>query len=232
MNRYRVEIEFVRDVLGSAPADDSIIRQYIKAKMLTGKTGMSAEIAQQKLDEEQKNMMKDSEVQERIDNVGKVALTVFYRDNNGIPCVADHQIRGWFKEAFAFLNQQNKYLMKKGKDGAEDTAYKDDYSKKWINERIYFSNRFFSFMPKISSKLLKLYERPIRGMSPMGPRVSLKSSEILKSGRRLSIEMETTPDVKESIIKEIFERGKMRGIGQWSNSQWGTFKVIKFKKIK
>jgi len=232
MIKYEIEVEFIRDVLGSAPADDEIKRQYIEQKMKTGKTGVSAAIAKEKLDEEQVNALKDADLQKLFDTVSAPTLTVFYRDGKGIPCIADHQIRGWFKEAFAFLNQQNKYLMKKGKEGEADTAYKDDYSKRWINERLYFVDRFFSFSPKISTKNLEIYERSIRGMTPMGPRVSLKSSELLKSGRRLSIAMETTPDVKESIIKEVFERGKIRGFGQWNNAQWGTFKVIKFKKIK
>lgn len=226
MKKYTVDIEFVRDVIGSNAADEKIKQSYIKTKMTTGRTGVSGDIATKKIDEEQRNNMTDEGLSKLMESSEDCSLTLFYRNEKGEPCIADHQLRDFVKEAFSFLNGQNKYLCKKAKDGVEGGAYGSDYAKRWISERINFLERFCSFTKKPEVATM---ERPIRMQTMQGPRVALKSSEYIKAGNGITVRMCTTDDVDIKIVKELFDRGMWHGLGQWSNAQFGSFKVNSFK---
>jgi hypothetical protein len=133
-----------------------------------------------------------------------------------LACISDVQVRGFFKDAFSFIAKENKWLTKK--DGSNYSG--GEHYRKFIGERIAFKSIYFNFLDEID---MDIYERPIRVMTMQGPRVSLASSERIKAPQRVIIEFMTTDDVKEEYIEKSLERGLFKGLGQFSNAQWGTF---------
>ena len=123
MKKYTITIEFLKDVLGTGVANEDLAKNYIVKKLMQGRTGLSAEIASAKIDEELENMKKDKELQDKIAEIEERAFTVFYRNEEGKPSMADHQIKGWFKAAYAFLAKEkeitNKAITKKGAKAEE-----------------------------------------------------------------------------------------------------------------
>ena len=215
MKKYKVKLDFIRDLLGSAPASEDIRTEYILKKMLTGRTGMSADIAMEKIKGEIENLKKDPEYQKCIAEIGNKALTVFYRNSEGKPSIADIQIRGFIKAAFAFVGKENKLLTKK-KDGEAYSG--DEYYKKWIGDRIMFPKQY---MPVTG--VIDILERPLQCQTMQGPRVSITSSERIKAPVTIEVTLVTTDEVEEKTLNLIFDRGLFKGISQWANAQYGTF---------
>ena len=219
--KYRIKLDFVRDLLGPAPSSDEIRTEYILKKMLTGRTGVSADVAMwskvgyEKIRSEIENLKKDPEYQKRIEEIGDKALTVFYRDAGGKPSISDVQIRGFMKAAFAFVGKEHKLLTKK----ASGEAYSsDEYYKKWIGERIMFPKQYIPVDGAID-----ILERPLQCQTMQGPRVSIASSERIKAPVSIEFNLVTTDEVEEKTLELIFERGMFKGISQWANAQYGTF---------
>lgn len=215
MKDYKITINFTRDILGSQPSNEEIKMKYITAKMMTGRTGMSAEIAQERVKEEIDNLKNDSEYQDKIKDLIDKSITIFNRDENGKPAISDVQLRGFFKDAFAFINKENKILTKKSGD-----AYStDEYPRKWIGDRISFEKRYI-LLPETN---IDIFERPIRCKTMQGERISITASERIKSPIEITFNVTTTDDVDLKILKLILDRGKFKGIGQWANAQFGNF---------
>lgn len=216
MKNYKIKLNFVRDILGSQPSNDEIRRTYIKNKMMTGKTGMSGDVATKKIEEEIENNKKDDRIEGFVNELGDKTLTVFYRDKKGKPCISDVQIRGFMRDAFTFVGKEKGYLKKK--DGEIYSG--DEKYRKWIGDRISFKKQYHEIQGDTEIDIL---QRPIRVTTMQGPRVSIASSERIKEGASIEIEVATTDDVERKYIEDIFDRGMFKGISQWSNAQFGTF---------
>lgn len=220
MKKYSIALTFTRPILGSQPSDHELRRKYIAAKMITGKTGMSGDIAMAKVEGEIENLKKDEEYTKKIEETGEKGLTVFYRDDNGQPAISDIQIRGFIKDAFAFVAKDLKIKDLQKKDGGDykgEQKYRD-----WIGERISFDRQYYPFSGDIG-----YLERPIRVNIPMqGPRVSIAGSELCKNPSRIDFTIMTTEDLSIEILKAILDRGMFKGISQWSNAQYGCFTYI------
>lgn len=215
MRDYKVKLNFIRDILGSQPADDELKTKYIKAKMMTGRTGMSAEIAQERVKKEMSNLEKDEDYQATIDSIEDKGITVFYRNEDGKPSLCDVQLRGFFKDAFAFIAKEKKILTKKdGSNYSGDAKYRD-----WIGARIRFVQQYYPF----PLKEIDLYQRPLRAQTPTGPRVCIAGSERMKAPLSLDVSFVITDDVKDEWVVAVLDRGIFKGLGQFANSQWGSF---------
>jgi hypothetical protein len=214
MKKYQVKIQFIRDILGSQPASEDLRKKYITAKMMTGRTGVSAEIAMQKVEGEIENLQKDEAYLKTVEDIGDKSLTVFFRDVNGTPSISDVQIRGFMKDAFAFVGKEEKLLKK-----SSGEAYSsDDSYRRWIGERLCFLQQYFPLTGVVDA-----LSRPIRVMTPQGHRVSITSSERVKAPSSIMVEFQTTDDVQKEWIEKVLNRGMFKGISQWANAQYGTF---------
>ena len=91
MKKYSITLNFIRDLLGSQPASEDLRKKYITAKMITGKTGISAEVALNKVKGEIENLKKDESLKEKMTEMEDKALTVFHRDADGVPSIMLHQ---------------------------------------------------------------------------------------------------------------------------------------------
>ena len=215
MNNYKIKLNFTRPIIGSQPSDEEIRRKYITAKMITGRTGISAEIAMARVDDEIENFKKSKEFIENMER----PLTVFFRDEDGNVSLSDVQLRGFIKDAFAFVSQEHKILKKKQKKGDDKVeGYAKDYCRRWIGERISFKEQYFILNGEID-----IFERPIRCKTQLGERISIASSERIKKPSMVEFELLTSDDVTEKILRFIFDRGLFKGLGQWANAQWGCF---------
>lgn len=217
MNFFTIELTFVRDILGSQPANAAILREYIKKKMLTGKTGLSGEVAAAKIEEEIENRKKDPvivEREEQIDELADKGLTIFHRNGEGKASICDIQLRGFFKKAFTQVGKNMKVLSKK--DGSDFSG--DEKYRKWIGDRISFTDQYYPLDGEID-----IYTRPIRFNRMGHEESSLKSSERLRAPQKIKFEI-VTNGVTEDVIKACLEQGRFYGISEQNNAQYGMFK--------
>jgi hypothetical protein len=221
MQTYKIKLDFVRDILGSQPASDDIKKEYIAKKMMTGRTGMSAEAAMAKIVGEIDNLNADEKYQATIEEMGDKSITVFYRNKAKEICISDIQLRGFFKDSFAFTGKENKYFKKKNGDAFSQDAY----YRKWIGERIRFIDQYFPF--EIQPEKMEVYQRPLRCETMMGPRVSLAASEIIRAPNSITFEIVCYDEVHKDMLVKCLERGIFKGCGQFGNGGWGSF-LFKF----
>lgn len=215
---YRATINFIRDVLGTQPADPDIRRKYIEAKFTgAGKTGNAGDVAvaKSKMEQEIENFMNDKEIQDKIEEIAERGLTVFYRDNESQIALSDVILRGWFKAAFAHVAHREKWFTY----GKEKKNRAENWLRKWIGERIAFHQQYIP----IPDENFYIFVRPIR-IEYMGEsKSSIIATETAKAPFAIQFDFSIEDDVNPEWLPQILERGKWKGMGQWNNAQWGTF---------
>lgn len=71
--------------------------------------------------------------------------------------------------------------------------------------------------------VMDVLERPLRGQTAQGERVALAKSQTLPAGTTLEFRVIVqSAEVTEEILREWFDYGRRRGLGQWRNGGWGT----------
>lgn len=190
-------------ILGSVALDKEIYTNYLATK---GKT-----------DEERERAHGD--VDEVMDNPeGKI--TGFYRDREtGNVILKGYQIKGFLKEAAKAL-----------KDQIGLTAY---VSK--IDNLVFIEENNIPVMR--DGEWVKnpdgFLERPLRGETAQGPRVSLAKSEVVEEGWYLDITVKVVENKKTAksvemsmdIVEQLLEYGALKGLLQWRNAGYGSFKT-------
>jgi len=205
----KVIIKLTEDLLGTVTKDTDIYRKFVLDKNL--KTEKSLDI--EKMNEEI----------ETVEDTGEKGATGFHSDERGI-FIYDYMLRGFLKCGCEVAMAS----------GAIDkiVAYK-----KWIDllvfvrpRRLYFGDEFnFKDLQKPDGGLT----RPIRTVTPKGPRVALLKSDYVKAGRLISFSIELIKNNKGltwEVIEEILYYGTFVGLGQWRGSGgYGRFEVLSFK---
>ncbi|OWK46598.1 hypothetical protein FRUB_00297 [Fimbriiglobus ruber] len=79
----------------------------------------------------------------------------------------------------------------------------------------------------------EVLERPLRAETPLGPRVALTRSDVLKAGTVIEFELEVLDvlGVTEACVREVLSYGKFIGLGQWRTGGYGAFEVVEFVEI-
>lgn len=199
----KVELTFTEPILGMSPLDPEIYTKYIasKAPIIT-------------LAEEEVEMVtSDKPVKKE-----EMKITGFFRapadGSKGPPgyLLADYQIRGFFKSAANTLK------------GPENLDVKNLKSK---IERFLF---IFPRMSYLKAEIDGILQRPLRGMTPKGERISLVASEMVND-IVLQIELHKIPhpEITWALIEQIMDYGLFEGISQWRGASYGrfTWKYIK-----
>ena len=152
--------------------------------------------------------------EEEIEAIGvdaeiEKSMTVFPRDNEGQPFIWDYQIRGFFKDACGMLRRVSKTKSSAMK------AYK-----KIIDGSIFVKERQipFDMVGEIGN-----CQRPLRGQTAQGERISLANSETIPSGSSITFTIQCLNDGDMETVKEWLNYGRVRGLGQWRNSGKGKF---------
>jgi hypothetical protein len=137
------------------------------------------------------------------------SMTVFPRNAEGKPIIYDYQIRGHMKESCGFLRKV------KGSLSSKIKAYKKE-----IDGLVFVKPRMIpiEFEGEIGN-----CQRPLRGQTAQGERVSLAISEQVPAGATMEFSIVCLSDDHEKAVKEWLDYGKFSGIGQWRNSGKGRF---------
>lgn len=193
MKTLEVRITFIEEVLGTAPNDEDVYRNFIASKAPDAQT-VEEEIAEH-----------------GVDAVSDKGMTVFARDEDGNPCLYDYMIKGFFKDSCGMLKKAT------GSKSASIKAHK-----KMVDGLVFVSPRLIPFkMPEGSE--MGICQRPLRASTAQGERVALAMSETVPAGSTCELEITCLTDGDEQYVREWLDYGKWRGIGQWRNSGVGRF---------
>jgi hypothetical protein len=206
---------FLEPILGTKALDPKVFESYLNSVAAADESAAAEQTAKQLADQKE-----------------KAGTTVFHRDDKGL-FLWNYQLAGFLKEAGDAIRQCNK-------GGGEDTEdQKKSKGKKWGSIRSKVDN-FVKVRPRMlyilreGANIVKadsVLERPLRANTMQGPRVSLARSEVINAGATISFEvhvMQNSP-VTLDMIREVLDYGAWKGLGQWRNAEWGTFKWLESK---
>ena len=195
MEKLTIRINFTEDILGSWPADPDVLTRFVS----------------QKAPSPWLEMEEGDALPKRTQDSG---FTVFPQDEHGI-FLWNYHIKGFLKEAGNVLR--------------EHVGIKNLRSK--VDNHIFVSPRKLYLHRGNNGKAGRILEpddvleRPLRAQTAQGPRITLVGSERVFAPCYLDATIETIPH-KEfgiSLVKDLLEYGKYKGIGQWRNASWGVF---------
>jgi hypothetical protein len=150
---------------------------------------------------------------ETVEETEEKGWTGFHRDDGGI-FIYDYMIKGFLKSAMETIGAV-------GKD-KKIVAYK-----KWFDRLVFIDERKIHFGLQEPDGVL---ERPLRAMTPLGPRVTLTRSDLVNEGREISFTvtiLENDKKIDFDLIRECLDYGKYVGLGQWRGSGgYGSFEVV------
>ena len=193
----KVKITLLEEVLGSSPSNEELLATYIASKAPTGD-----------LTAEEVDNIKAQNAEDRV--------TVFPKTADGTPFLYDYQVKGMFKDSCKALATAGKAGYPGGKHCAALKAYK-----KAIDGLIFVSPREIPY--NLHGLKMGFCERSLRAQTPMGERVSIAKSETVPAGSTIEFEVTCLDQKLEDVVRECFDYGTLRGLGQWRNSGKGRF---------
>lgn len=199
----KIRITLTEEVLGSSPSNEELLASYIASKAPT-----------------------DDLTEQEVDNIKAQAaeerMTIFPKTADGTPFIYDYQIKGLFKDSCKALATAGKAGYPGGKHCAALKAYK-----KAIDGLIFVSPREIPY--DLHGLKMGFCERPLRAQTPMGERVSIAKSETVPAGSTIEFEVNCLDPKLEDVVRECFDYGTLRGLGQWRNSGKGRFEWEEIK---
>jgi hypothetical protein len=199
MSKMRVKLTFTNDLLSTAASNPEIYAKFIASKAPDAET------------------IEDEIAAVGVEGVLEQNMTVFPRDGQGRPFIYDYQIRGFFKDTCGALQRAagNKGSRKNINKSAGVTSYK-----KLIDGAIFIEPREIVINFK---GLVDTCQRPIRINNAHGENTALVISESIPAGAAVEFDVLcVNPDHLE-LVREWFEMGRWKGLGQWRNSGKGSF---------
>lgn len=198
MEKMRVKLTFIDEVLGTASSDPEIHRSYIASK---GPDALTIE-------EELETLT--------VDEVTEKGMTIFSKDKDGNPVLWNYQIRGFFKSACSAMRTI------KDSKSSKLKAYK-----KQIDLRIFVfadaNDRANRMIPIRVEGDVGNCQRPLRAQTMQGERVALANSESIPAGSSIEFDIVMLDPNDKAMIEEWLDYGSLNGIGQWRNSGKGAF---------
>lgn len=144
-----------------------------------------------------------------VDGVVEKGLTVFPRTADGVPFLYDYQVKGFFKDTCGGLRKV------KDSESSKIKAYKKE-----IDKLIFPSPRVIPFE---NYGEITWLQRPLRGQTAQGERISLAISEEIQAGCSVTFDIVCLTASHKKAVIEWLDYGKFSGIGQWRNSGKGRF---------
>ena len=201
MNTLKFRINFIEGLLGTAPNDEDVYKNFIASKAPDAKP------------------IEDEIAAVGVDEVAERGMTVFPRDPDGNPILFDYQIKGFFKDACGMLSRLTE-KDENGKKKAKNESGKITAYKKVIDGLIFVEPRM---IPIQINGELGICQRPLRASTAQGDRVALAMSEEIPAGSSVEFTVRCLDDNNAKAVREWMESGVLRGIGQWRNSGKGRF---------
>ncbi len=150
-----------------------------------------------------------------LESIEEKGTTRFRRDVEKGLFIYNYMVIGFFKEAGNALKEQ--LGIKNLKSKIEDFVF--------ISPRKIFLNK---------EKPDGEFERPKRVNGLHGPESTLGKSEYVKEGLKLKfrIKLVENKEIKDTHLFDILCYGENKGLGQWRNGGYGTFKLLEFDEAK
>lgn len=209
-----VSIEWTENCLGTSPADPKLYEDYIASRAIKKGKKSEEEVAQEV-----------KEAYEALDAIEQRGWTTFMRDKDGF-FVYDYWVKGFMKSSLGVLMET--------KDVDKVTAYKntiDRYVFVWPRKLRFQYDPSILIVANNGEKRLPVYERPLRAMTPQGPRTALTRSDYFPPGTKMDFTVELLPTSKLNVemLETIFSYGRKFGMSQWASGGWGRFETLKFE---
>lgn len=194
-----IHIDFIDDVLGTAPGDPDIHGSYVSSKAPDAATK-----------EEEIAAIGEDEFRAK----GK---TIFPTDESGNPIFWNYQIKGFFKSACS---------AQRGLSGSKSSKVKA-YKKKIDLGIFVFPDADDPSSRAIKIHMTKAgvgeCQRPLRAETMQGPRVAIADSDSIEKGSWIEFDVVMLDDGDWPLVSEWLDYGKFNGLGQWRNSGKGAF---------
>jgi len=209
----KVRIKFVEPVLGTLSGNKDAATDFILSKN-PAKVPAQDEI----------EALPEEEALEK-------SSTIFPKED-GKPFIWNYQLKGFFKDSCLALIMSNKMKQEELKKvGLTKYLYK-----RTIDMMLFVRPRkMFLTIPE-GSKIQLLTgeeidylvnktncERPLRGQTMRGERISLARSEMLPAGTTFEADIMLLDKKLEDFLKPWLDYGALRGLLQWRNSGMGSF---------
>ncbi len=195
-----VKLTFTEPLLGTLAANEEIAKEFIMSNHPEGP-------------------QKDELHTEFPEGDVQKASTIFARDKcYGKPHLWDYQIKGFFKDACLAMIHTDA-LTKEELKKIRLTQY---LYRRSIDKLIFVCPRQI-FLELPNNDNLKFCERPLRGETMRGERISLARSEMAPKGTSITIEITTLNPKLDKFVKQWLDYGQLNGLGQWRNSGMGRF---------
>ena len=203
MTTLKVRLTFIDTLLGTAPNNQDVYRDFIASKAPDAAS------------------VEDEIAAVGVDQYVEKGLTVFPRNKAGQPIIYSYQIRGFFKDACGMLSRigGKDPVTGKKKKGANESSKLVAY-KKVIDGLIFVSPRE---IPIKFDGEIGLCQRPLRAQTAQGERVALAISEEIPEGASIEFEVQCLDDDHAKVVKEWLHYGQLRGLLQWRNAGHGSF---------
>ena len=192
-----VKLSFLTEVLGTASANPDLHSEFIASK---APDAISCE--------------------EEIEAIGVDAyeekqMTIFPKLPDGTPILWSYQVRGFLKESCAMLQRA-------GNKAASPATMGIKAYKKTIDGNIFVSPRQIPI--DLKGEEIGTLERPLRAQTAQGERVALAKSEVVPAGSEITFSLCDIGGGKYiKAVKEWLDYGLFHGLGQWRNSDKGSF---------
>lgn len=194
----KIKITFNEPLLGTLSGNDDIATEFILTKHPDGP-------------------QKDELTALRsVEEETEKSSTGFARNKEGEPVLWDYQIKGFFKEACEAMIDMGTFTQ----DELKKIRLTRYLYKKTIDKLIFAKPRQIKL--NLSGKLT-ICERPLRGQTMRGERISLARSEEAPAETWIELEIITLNPKLDKYIEQWLTYGELHGLGQWRNSGKGRF---------
>jgi|GEM_PF-4391897 len=172
------------------------------------------------------------------DDIKSQGLTVFRRDENGIPFVKAHMIKSMIKETMAALGYQKKRV-----DQVHHGVWVYPIDRIEGDKIVYRNDQIIHIyedenMTKVVKDADGIYETYLTTVTPKGPRTTYKYSEVILPPKYLHFLIYVSegekgkPVLAEDELKHILiESGMTNGIGSGRPMGFGRYDLIEFKRV-
>jgi len=203
--KMKVKLTFTEPLLGTLAGNKEVASEFILAKNPKG------------MAEDEENSLP---TEERLEK----SSTIFPRDEKGNVFLWDYQLKGFFKEACeAMIRSESMTKEELKKFGLTLYLYK-----KTIDQLVFVMPRKI-ILKLARNSVITVCERPLRGQTMKGERISLARSEEMPVGTTIEFEVKCLNEKLYPFIEQWLTYGALKGTGQWRNSGKGRFD---WKKIK
>lgn len=198
----KVRLTFTTPLLGTLSGDKQLATDFILTKHPDG-------VSKDELD-----------ASREISDVQEKKSTIFARTDNR-PHLWDYQAIGFFKGSCEAIINSEEFTKKELKD-VRLTAY---LYKKTLDTLVHvLPRKIFLILPDgADADSLDFLERPLRGQTMKGERISLARSEVAPAGTEIEFEYFCDNPKHEEWIVRFLDKGKWLGFGQWRSGGMGRF---------